>query len=170
MEKAAEDEKTTPGSGTIGFTDPTAVDNAATNSAPTDIDLSASSISEDASSLVVGVLTTTDDSTSDFNFTYEIAEIEGSNRPFTAFSINPANGELSFGSQPDFETKSSYTITIIATDEGGKSFSETFTITVTDAPENQAPTFGSATTSASVPENTVGLSLQQQQPMLTVTL
>ena len=81
VEKAAEDEKTTPGSGTIGFTDPTAVDNAATNSAPTDIDLSASSISEDASSLVVGVLTTTDDSTSDFNFTYEIAEIEGSNRP-----------------------------------------------------------------------------------------
>ena len=139
VEKAAEDEKTTPGSGTIGFTDPTAVDNAATNSAPTDIDLSASSISEDASSLVVGVLTTTDDSTSDFNFTYEIAEIEGS-IDHTAFSINPTNGELSFGSQPDFETKSSYTITIIATDEGGKSFSETFTITVINAPENEAPT------------------------------
>ena len=49
--------------------------------APTDIDLSASSISEDASSLVVGVLTTTDDTTNDFNFTYEIAEIEGLDRP-----------------------------------------------------------------------------------------
>ena len=152
VEKAAEDEKTTPGSGTIGFTDPTAVDNAATNSAPTDIDLSASSISEDASSLVVGVLTTTDDSTSDFNFSYEIAEIEGS-IDHSAFSINPANGELSFGSQPDFETKSSYTITIIATDEGGKSFSETFTITVTDG--NEPPVFDPAA-AFSTPENQLG--------------
>ena len=154
VEQAAEDEKTTPGSVTIGFTDPTAVDNAATNSAPTDIDLSATSISEDASSLVVGVLTTTDDSTSDFNFTYEIAEIEGSN-DHSAFSINQANGELSFVSQPDFETKSSYTVTIIATDEGGKSFSETFTISVMDSDNESLPVFSSGTT-ANFAENGTG--------------
>ena len=154
VEKAAEDEKTTPGSGTIGFTDPTAVDNAATNSAPTDIDLSASSISEDASSLVVGVLTTTDDGTSDFNFTYEIAEIEGSN-DHLAFSINQTNGELSFVAQPDFETKSSYTVTIIATDEGGKSFSETFTISVRNSDNESLPVFSSGAT-ANFAENGTG--------------
>jgi len=152
VEKAAEDETATPGSGTIGFTDPTAVDNAATNSPPTDIDLSASSISEDASSLVVGVLTTTDDTTNDFNFTYEIAEIEGST-DHTAFTIDQTNGELKFVSQPDFETKSSYTITIKATDGGGKSFSETFTITVTDA--NDTPVFDPAA-AFSTPENRLG--------------
>ena len=127
VEQAAEDETATPGSGTIGFTDPTAVDNAATNSPPTDIALSATSISEDAASLVVGVLTTADDTTTDFNFTYEIAEIDGST-DYTAFTIDQTNGELKFASQPDFETKASYTITIKATDGGGKSFSETFTI------------------------------------------
>ena len=36
-------------------------------------------------------------------------------------------------SQPDYETKSSYKVTIISKDEGGKSFSETFSLTVTDA-------------------------------------
>jgi len=139
VEKAAKDETATPGSGTIGFTNPTAVDNAATNSPPTDIALSAASISEDAASLVVGVLTTTDDTTTDFNFTYEIAEIEGST-DHAAFTIDQTNGELKFVSQPDFETKSSYTITIKATDDGSKSFSETFTITVTDVADETAPT------------------------------
>ncbi|RZO31651.1 MAG: hypothetical protein EVA88_01955 [Rhodospirillaceae bacterium] len=145
VEQAAEDETATPGSGTIGFTDPTAVNNAATNSPPTDIDLSASSISEDASSLVVGVLTTTDDTTTDFNFTYEIAEIEGST-DHSAFSINQANGELSFVAQPDFDTQSSYTIIIKATDGGGKAFSQTFTITVTEVVNDYDPVFTSGTT------------------------
>ena len=139
VEQAAEDETATPGSGAVGFTDPTAVNNSASNSPPTDIALSASSISENAASLIVGVLTTTDDTTTDFNFTYEIAEIEGST-DHAAFTIDQTSGELKFTAQPDFETQSSYTITIKATDDGSKSFSETFTITVTDVADETAPT------------------------------
>ena len=132
-------ENTAGGPGTIGFTDPTAVNNAATNSPPTDIALSAASISEDAASLVVGVLTTTDDTTTDFNFTYEIAEIEGST-DHAAFTIDQTTGELKFVSSPTSRNKSSYTITIKATDDGSKSFSETFTITVTDVADETALT------------------------------
>ena len=130
------------GSGSIGFTDPSAVDSAATNAAPTDIGLSAASIAEDAASRVVGVLTATDDSTTDFDFTFELVAIEGSS-DHADFTINQANGELAFIDQPDFETQASYTITVKATDEGGKSFTETFTITVTNSANEHRPVFSS---------------------------
>ena len=139
---AAGAELAASGSGSIGFTDPSAVDSAATNAAPTDIGLSAAAIAEDAASRVVGVLTATDDSTTDFDFTFELVAIEGSS-DHAAFTINQANGELAFIDQPDFETQASYTITVKATDEGGKSFTETFTITVTDSANEHRPVFSS---------------------------
>jgi hypothetical protein len=134
---AATDEAVTPGSGSIDFTDATAVNTAAANNAPTDITLSASSISELATSLIIGTLATTDsDQTAGVAFTYSIAEVAGTD--YASFSINQATGELSLIAQPDYETKTSYSVTILSTDEGGKTISKGFTVEVTDEVDNNA--------------------------------
>ena len=71
-------------------------------------------------------------------------------------------GALKFKTAPDFDTPGSadndnfYEVQIQASDGNGGTASQTVAITVTDVNENQAPTFGSATTSTSVPENTSG--------------
>ncbi|MED7679702.1 hypothetical protein GN286_17510, partial [Rhodobacteraceae bacterium IMCC15231] len=160
VKTAAAAEVNTAGSGSISFTDASVVSTAAKNKAPTDITLTSSSISEGASSLVVGTLKTTASDQSDgVAFTYEIAEISGTD--YGAFSINQSTGELSFKDQPDYETKSSYSLTIISTDEGGKTYSKTFSISVTDT--NEAPTLtvpagGSVTEDASTSTITGSLS------------
>ena len=137
VKTAAEAEVNSGGSGNITFTDANVVNTAASNKAPKDIALSTNTISEAASSLVIGTLTTTDsDQTANVKFTYALAEIMGSDH--AAFSINQATGELSLKAQPDFETKSSYSVTILSTDEGGKTLSKTFSISVSYA--NEAPT------------------------------
>ena len=160
VKTAAEAEMQSAGSGNIDFVAPEAVETAASNTAPTDISLSVSSISEAATSLVIGTLTTTDsDQTTGVLHTYKIAELVGTD--YAAFSINQETGELSLKVQPDFETKSSYNITILATDEGGKTFSKAFTITVGDANEAPAltvPTGGSVTEDASTSTITGSLS------------
>ena len=56
-----------------------------------------------------------------------------------AFTINAATQELRFVSQPDFETQSSYSITIEAKDAGGLTYQQTLTIKVLDVVE-QSPT------------------------------
>ena len=123
------------GKNTITFTDSEKVNDAAKNAAPTDISLDKTEISEDAASLIVGTLSTTDDQDGG-SFTYTIAEIDGTD--YASFTINQSNGELSFKNQPDYETKSSYNLTIISTDAGGKSFSKSLEIKITDA--NDTPT------------------------------
>lgn len=134
---AAEAEVNSGGSGNITFTDANVVNTAANNKAPKDIALSTNTISEAASSLVIGTLTTTDiDQTANVKFTYALAEITGSDH--AAFSINQATGKLSLKAQPDFETKSLYSVTILSTDEGGKTLSKTFSISVSNS--NEAPT------------------------------
>ena len=123
--------------GSIAFTDAETVKTAASNVAPSWITLSASSISEAATSLVIGELNTTDiDQPENKPFTYSIAEISGTD--FASFSINQVTGELSLKSPPDFETKPSYNVTVLSTDEGGKTFSKSFTVSISDA--NEAPT------------------------------
>ncbi len=112
---------------TVAFasTDTTAFENAISNKAPTGITLTATSISEDSSSLEIGTLGTTDtDQSSGVAFTYAIAEVAGSD--YASFTIDQATGKLSFASSvnPDHETKSSYSLTILSTDSGGKTFSK----------------------------------------------
>ena len=141
VKTAAAAEVVSAGSGSIAFTSTTAVDTAATNSAPTNITLSSSSISEAASSIVIGTLSTTDsDQSSGVAFTYALAQVAGSD--YASFSINQATGELSFLAQPDYETKASYSVTILSTDEGGKTFSKTFRVSITDV--NEAPSITTA--------------------------
>ena len=108
------------------------------NEAPTDISLSTFTIAEDASSLVVGRLSATDDSTSSDKMEFSILPTS-LNDDHRAFAINAATQELSFVSQPDFETQSSYSITIEAKDTGGLTFQQTLTIKVLDVVE-RSPT------------------------------
>lgn len=129
VKDAAKSEAQSSGSGSIDFADVAEVDAAVKNKAPTDISLSSSEIREDAISLLIGHFTTADsDQSVGVGFKYKIAELSGTD--YDAFSINKNTGELYFKAQPDFETKSAYNITILSTDEGGKTLSKNFKISV----------------------------------------
>ena len=114
----------------IAFKNKAEVDTQAKNKAPQDIKLTGDgTISENASSLVIGTVSTVDtDQTSGTAFKYKLA---GKDADF--FSLNERSGELSLVRKPDYETKASYEVTIITEDSGGKKYSETFKISVVKA-------------------------------------
>lgn len=131
VKEAATAEKASAGSGSISFKDPNVAETSAKNNAPTDITLSATEISETASSLVIGSLSTTDsDQAEGAAFTYSIVEADGTD--YDAFTINQQTGELSLKEQPDYEEQTSYNVVIKSEDGGGKSFQKTFEIGVKD--------------------------------------
>ncbi len=105
-------------------------DAAMTNKAPQDINLTGDgTISENASSLVIGTVSTVDsDQDSGTAFKYKLA---GNDANF--FSLNERTGELSLVRKPDYATKASYELTIITEDSGGKKYAETFKISVVKA-------------------------------------
>ncbi len=130
VKNAAKAEKDTPGSGSIDFKDATKVTASAKNKPPQDIKFTGDGIiSENASSLVLGTVSTVDsDQTTGTAFKYKLA---GKDADF--FSLNERTGELSLVRKPDYETKASYELTIITEDSGGKKYSETFKISVVKA-------------------------------------
>ncbi|MBV2263517.1 MAG: cadherin domain-containing protein, partial [Thauera sp.] len=69
----------------------------------------------------------------------------------SAFAIDPASGAVRLLAAADFETKSSYTFTVVATDAGGLSAERDVTLTVSNVDELR-PEFVSAA-SATVDEN-----------------
>ena len=101
---------------------------AAANKAPTAIALSSSSLIESAASLVVGTVTTTDADNAS-GHTYAIVESVGTD--FADFTITSA-GVLSLKAQPDYETKTSYSVAVSTTDTGGKTFADNLTVSITD--------------------------------------
>ncbi len=117
------------------------------NEAPTNLTLSATTIPENQpSGTTVGTLGTTDPDTGN-TFTYSLVSGSGSadNASFTI-----TGNQLKTATSFDFETKSTYSVRLRTTDQGGLSFEKAFTITVTDV--NEAPTDISLS-SASVAEN-----------------
>ena len=147
VKKAVAAEVNNANSGNISFTSMTIVDEAATNAAPIDITLDNNEISESATSLIIGVVTTTDsDQTAGENFVYNTAGADQ-----TAFSIDNSTGELSLIATPDFETKSSYNLNILSTDEDGKTLSKSFTVNVKD--ENDTPTVSNAISDQTISED-----------------
>ncbi len=117
------------------------------NEAPTNLNLSATTIPENQpAGTPVCTLSTTDPDTGN-TFTYSLVSGSGSadNASFT-ITANQLKTAASF----DFETKTSYSIRLRTADQGGLSFEKAFTITVTDV--NEAPTDISLS-SASVAEN-----------------
>ena len=131
VKEAATAEKTSAGSGSISLKDPSVAETAAKNNAPTDISLSVTEISETASSLIIGTLSTTDsDQSEGAAFIYSIVEKEGTD--YNAFVINQQTGELSLKEQPDYEEQTSYSVVIKSEDDNGKAFQKTFDIKVSD--------------------------------------
>ena len=108
------------------------------NDAPTDITLLTNSIDENAGAgVVIGTFSTTDE---DFFGTHTYAL----NNNTANFTLS-ANGTLTAAISFDYETQSSYIISVTTTDEGGKTFSKDFTITVNND-ANEAPVISSANT------------------------
>ena len=70
-----------------------------------------------------------------------------------SFSIDPATGQLRTSAPLDRVTKSTYTVIVKATDEGGLSATITVTITVIDV-ANQAPVFQFPTAQRNIAEDT----------------
>ncbi len=106
-----------------------------TNHAPTDISLSNSSVAENAATnTVVGTLSSTDADAGN-TFTYTLVSGTGStdNGSFN-ISVSSLRATAAF----DYEMKSSYTVRIRTTDQGGLYVEKVFTISVTDV--NEAPT------------------------------
>ncbi len=118
----------------------------ATNQAPTDIALSATSLAESQTTgAIVGNLSTTDPNSGN-TFTYSLVTGTGSTDN-ASFSIN--NNQLVLNTALNFETKSTYAIRLRTTDNGGATFEKTFTITVTNV--NEAPTLVSASGTTYLP-------------------
>jgi mRNA-degrading endonuclease HigB of HigAB toxin-antitoxin module len=117
------------------------------NRTPTDISVSASSVTENSVvGTVVGTLSTTDPDAGN-TFTYTLVTGTGAtdNASFTI-----VGNELRAAAVFDFESKPSYSVRIRTTDQGGLSFEEPFTITVTNV--NESPT-DIQISSTTIPEN-----------------
>ncbi|AFY73019.1 VCBS repeat-containing protein [Synechococcus sp. PCC 7502] len=109
------------------------------NEAPTDLSLSATTINENvATNIVVGNFSSTDPDTGN-TFTYSLVSGTGSTDN-ASFSIINGN-QLSINASPDYETKSSYSVRIRTTDQGGLSYEKALTINVNNL--NEAPTITS---------------------------
>ena len=105
----------------------TALTDAISNKAPTDITLNTIYSSELLGhASAVRKVTTTDDQANKTAFTYTIAKINGTD--YAYFTIDASTGELSFIAEPNYQIKPSYNITILSTDQGGKTFSKTITL------------------------------------------
>jgi hypothetical protein len=89
--------------------------------------------------------TDTDD-VSDLSVSYSLASDSDA-----AFSINADSGEVSFNDIADYETKSEYSFTVVATDISGESSSQTVTVEVNDLDE-VAPTITSSASAGDVNE------------------
>ncbi|MCG9130099.1 cadherin repeat domain-containing protein, partial [Candidatus Poribacteria bacterium] len=72
----------------------------------------------------------------------------------SSFDIGSTNGQLRTKAALDYETKTSYSVTVSVSDGKGGTDSITVTINVTDVAENRAPAFASDSTTRSVAENT----------------
>ncbi len=120
------------------------------NEAPIDIALSARTIAENRpANTVVGTLSTTDPDAGN-TFTYRLVGGDGG---MDNGSFNIVNNSLRTSAAFDYETKASYAIRVRSTDQGGLSFEEAFTISVTNV--NETPT-DITLTASTVIENQTG--------------
>ena len=113
------------------------------NSAPTDITLSSSSVSENMSiGTIVGALSSTD---TDGGDTHTYSFVTGSGDSDNG-SFNISGTNLITNAVFDFETKDNYSVRIESDDGNGGSFEEAFTITIDDLVEGLIPTITTSQT------------------------
>ena len=117
------------------------------NTAPTFTSgTTASSIAENsgAGQAIYTVATATDAS----GVTYDLKLVDD----FVSFTIDPSTGVVTLTDNPDFESQSSYTITVVATDAIGNSSEQVVTLSITDV-DDTAPVFTFLATASSIAEN-----------------
>ncbi|OQW33699.1 MAG: hypothetical protein A4C66_04015, partial [Nitrospira sp. HN-bin3] len=105
------------------------------NETPTDLSLSANTITENAATgTIIGTVTGTDPDIGDTK-TYSLTDSAGGR-----FSIHSATGQISVANSSllDYEAATSHTVTVRVTDSGGLTYDETFTINLTNV--NETPT------------------------------
>ena len=122
------------------------------NAAPTDLSLSANSVAENATTgTVVGTVTGTDVDTGDTK-SYSLTDTAGGR-----FSINARTGEITVGdgSLLNYEAATSHSLTVQVTDSGNQSYTESFTINLTNVNEGPIITSngGEAAAAVNVAEN-----------------
>ncbi|TYQ27480.1 putative Ig domain-containing protein [Pseudanabaena sp. UWO310] len=111
------------------------------NEAPIALVLSNNTTPENvAANSLIGNFTSTDPDSGN-TFTYSLVTGTGSTDN-ASFAI--ANNELRIVNSPDFEAKSSYSIRVRTTDQGGLSYEKSFTVNITNV--NEAPVFTSTPT------------------------
>ena len=81
-------------------------------------------------------------------FTYSLSTTGDS----ALFSINAATGAVTLSGNPDFESKASYSFTVVATDAAGNASSQAVTLAVNNLDE-VAPVITSGTTATAIDEN-----------------
>ena len=132
---------------TVNVTD---VDETPANNAPvfTETSPATRSIAENTTSDVnIGSAVSATDADND-TLTYGLTGTDAS-----VFSIDNSNGQLQTSNSLDYETKSSYSVTVTVSDVNGGSDTITVTINITDA--NDAPVFADGVSaSRTIPENT----------------
>ncbi len=101
-----------------------------------------------------------ENTTSDVNIGSAVSATDADNDTLTygltgtdasVFSIDNSNGQLQTSNSLDYETKSSYSVTVTVSDVNGGSDSIVVTINVTDV--NEAPVFSDGTTTRTIAEN-----------------
>src|SRR5206468_171920 len=121
----------------------------AINSPPTDLAVSPSSVQENQPiGTTVGTFSTTDPNAGN-TFTYTLVSGTGS-ADNGSFTIN--GGVLKTAAVFDYETRSSYSIRVRTTDQGGLTFEKALTITILDVNENSAPATTTPTFSPASPK------------------
>ncbi len=136
------------------------------NDAPTSLLLSATSVDENRpAGTGIGTLSSTDP---DIGSTFTYALVAGSGDSDNAsFAID--GNQLRTAASFDFETKSSYSIRVRTTDQGGLSFEQAFTISVNDLDEipptvlSTTPSFASSGVLAA---GTTSLQVTFSEPMI----
>jgi len=103
----------------------------------------ASSIAENSGAgQVVYTATSTDSDVVSGNTVYSLKPNTGDG---SAFSINQTTGAVTLTADPDFETKSGYTFTVVATDAANNSSEKAVSLSITDVVEGPVPTSGNDT-------------------------
>jgi large repetitive protein len=126
------------------------------NETPTDLALSATTVAENvAANSTIGALSTTDVDASN-TFTYTLVAGTGDTEN-AAFNISGSS--LRITASPDFETKSSYSVRVRTSDQGGLSFEKAFTITILDVVENVSATDMTISSSAINEKNPLNASV-----------
>jgi hypothetical protein len=82
------------------------------------------------------------------NVTYSLKAVDD----HAAFSINAATGAVTLTGSPDYETKASYSFTVVATDAAGNASEQVVSLGINNL-DDTAPTITSAATATAISEN-----------------